>query len=87
MIKYTKKHKILKTHKPHMGLVSFLFILLFLIGAVLFIKILSVDEIPDANYKILSLGLLFSMNVVLIILTIIFIVFFIEVKDKYLEKD
>ncbi|MFH0875005.1 MAG: hypothetical protein V1859_03645 [archaeon] len=87
MIKFAKRHKILKTHKPHTGLVSIIFMFLFIIGIVLFGKILSVDEIPDANYKVLSLGLLFSLNLVMIILTIIFIVFYIEVKDKYIEED
>jgi hypothetical protein len=87
MIKYTKKHKILKTHKPHLGLVSIIFVLLFLIGAVLFTKVFSIDDLPDANYKVLTLGLLFSLNVILIILTVIFIVFYIEVKDKYIEED
>ncbi len=87
MIKYTKKHKIIKTHNPHVGLVSIIFAFLFIIGTVLFVKILSVDEIPDANYKLLSLGLLFSLNIVMIILTVIFMVFYIEVKDKYIEED
>ncbi|MBN2421776.1 hypothetical protein JXB41_01000 [Candidatus Woesearchaeota archaeon] len=86
VIHYTKKHKIIKTHNTHKGLVSIIFLFLFLIGFGLYAKILTVDEIPDANYKVLSLGLLFSMNLILIILTIVFIVFYIEVKDEYLEK-
>ena len=49
-------------------------------------KIITVDELSDANYKVISLGLLFSVNIVLIIMTMVFIVFYIEFKDEILEK-
>mgnify|MGYP006304046047 CR=1 FL=1 len=81
-----EKKEIIQTHKTHKGLVSVIFGFLLVLGIILYVKILSVDQIAEANYKVLSLGLLFSLNLIMIILTVIFIVFYIEFKDEILEK-
>ena len=80
-----KKHFVIKSHKSHQWLIGLMIIVLFIMGYGLYTKVTTVDSISEDNYRMLTVGLLFSLNIILMILIIIVATFYIEIKDKFIE--
>ena len=86
MTQKKKKHYIIKSHKSHNWIIAIMIIIMFYMGYQLYIKISALDSIPEENFRMLTVGLLFTLNLILMILVILIASFYIEVKDKFIEE-
>jgi hypothetical protein len=78
------KHYFIKSHKSHKWIIGFIIAVMFIMGYGLYSKVMEIDSISDNNFRIMTVGLLFSLNIIVMLLIILVAIFYIEVKDKYL---
>ena len=84
--KSENKHYLLKTHKSHKWIIGIIILVMFVMGYGLYTKVMEIDKLSEDNFRILSIGLLFSLNIVVMILIVLLATFYIEIKDKYLQE-
>ncbi len=80
------KHLFIKTHRSHKWIIAIIFIVMFIMGYGLYSKVITLDSLSENNFRILTVGLLFSLNIVVMLMIILMSVLYIELKDKYFQE-
>lgn len=89
MLTYHKKkgkHLVIKSHRSHNWVIALVILVMFIMGGILYQRVQTVDAISEDNYKVLVVGLLFTLNITFMILVVLMASFYIEVKDHFIEE-